>query len=423
MEWYENIKQWFIAHPDLIETGKFIGIIIFSFIIYWITKKIIMRYVRKIVQKTKTQLDDLLLSEKNLRRAALIIPIYLIQEFAYLVPSVDVFIARVAKSLIVFIILLLISELITAGNTIYEQSTTQKKRSIKGYLQVGKIVMFVLGGILIIGFLSGTDPWGLLTGLGAMTAVLLLIFRDTLLSFVASIQITSYDLIQKGDWITVPKFDADGDVIDIALHTVTVQNFDKTISIIPTSQLVESGFKNWRGMTQSGGRRIMRNVIIDVTTIKFCTEEMLERFKKFQLIREYVEQKLDEIQKYNEEHKFDLSQTINGRRLTNVGTFRAYLERYLKSRSDVSKDFTFLIRQLAPNSEGLPIQLYIFTTTTNWVEYEGIQSDIFDHILAVIPEFDLKLYQNPTGNDFKHLLQNSDISTGEPPKPALKEKN
>ena len=240
--------------------------------------------------------------------------------------------------------------------------------------------------------------------MGALTAVILLIFRDTILSFVASIQISSYDLVKIGDWIEVPKFGADGDVIDISLNVIKVQNFDKTITVIPTYKLIEDSFKNWRGMTLSGGRRIKRAVYIDQSTIKFCTEEMLTRFEKFHLIKDYINQKMEEVKKYNFDKGIDNSELVNGRRLTNVGTFRAYLKQYLMQREDINKNLTFLIRQLPPGPEGLPIEIYVFANNIVWSIYEDIQSDIFDHVLAVVPQFELKIFQNPTGSDFKKII-------------------
>lgn len=263
------------------------------------------------------------------------------------------------------------------------------------------IILYIFGSILIIGNLVGESPWAILTGLGALTAVLLLLFRDTILSFVASIQITSYDLVKVGDWVEVPKYNADGDVIDISLNVIKIQNWDKTITVIPTYKLIEDSFKNWRGMTLSGGRRIKRAVYIDQSSVKFCSAEMLSRFSKYTLIKDYLEIKQREIGEYNRAKNFDESVLVNGRRLTNLGTFRAYLIEYLKQRDDIRMDLTFMVRQLSPGSEGIPIEIYIFTATTDWTRYENIQADIFDHILAVVPEFELSIFQNPTGSDFK----------------------
>jgi miniconductance mechanosensitive channel len=288
-------------------------------------------------------------------------------------------------------------------NDIYERLTKNKKRPIKGYLQVVGIIVYIFGGVIIIGTLTGQSVFQLMAGIGAMTAILLLIFKDTIMSFVASIQITSYDLVKVGDWIEVPAYGVDGDVMDMSLHTIKIRNFDKTFSTLPTHKLIEVSFKNWRGMVETGGRRIKRSIYIDTSSIKFCDEAMLNRFKKFELLKDYIDEKLDEIKKDNEERGVDTSELINGRRLTNVGTFRAYLKLYLKKRKDIHKELTFLIRQLSPGPHGLPIEIYVFTTTTAWVDYEDIQADIFDHIFAVIPEFELNAFQSPTGADVKSL--------------------
>ena len=255
----------------------------------------------------------------------------------------------------------------------------------------------------MIGVFTGKSPLAILGGIGAMTAVLMLIFKDTILSFVSSIQISGYGLIHKGDWIEMPKYGADGDVIDIALHTIKVQNWDKTITVIPTSKLTEDSFKNWRGMTQSGGRRIKRSVNIDLNTVKFCDEDMIERFGKIQLISEYVKNKQEELNKYNEENNIDETQLVNGRRMTNIGTYRAYIEAYLRSHNKINHDLTYMVRQLAPGPSGLPIEIYAFTNDIAWLNYEAIQADIFDHILAVTSHFNLSIYQNPSGYDISKI--------------------
>jgi miniconductance mechanosensitive channel len=226
------------------------------------------------------------------------------------------------------------------------------------------------------------------------------VFRDTIFSFIASLQITSNDLIRLGDWVEVSAFEADGDVIDIALHTVKIQNFDKTISVIPTHKLIEASFKNWRGMQESGGRRIKRSIFINIDSIKFCDEKMLETFKKIRLLQEYLEQKITEIQMDNKSKNIDMTSVVNGRRLTNIGTFRAYIQAYLKNHKKINPEMTFLIRQLAPGPTGLPIEIYVFTNDTRWANYETIQADIFDHLLAVVNEFGLSAFQYPTGKDF-----------------------
>ena len=276
---------------------------------------------------------------------------------------------------------------------------------MKSYLQVLKLIVNLFGIIIFVAVLSGNSPFYLLSGIGALTAVLMLIFKDTILSLVSSIQISSNDLFKVGDWVEAPQFGADGDVVDIALHTIKIQNWDKTISIIPTHKLVDSSFKNWRGMSDSGGRRIKRSIKIDMNSIKFCSEEMIQKYKNIKILREYINNKVKEINEHNEENNISIDAQINGRSLTNIGTFRAYIESYLKNNSNIHDGMTFLVRQLSPQSDGVPIEIYVFSNDTNWVNYESIQSDIFDHLLAIIPEFDLRVFQNPTGKDFSDFSQ------------------
>jgi miniconductance mechanosensitive channel len=256
---------------------------------------------------------------------------------------------------------------------------------------------------MIFGIITGQNFWSLFAGLGAISAVLLLVFKDTIMAFVASIQIASYDLVKVGDWIEVPSLGVDGDVMDMALHTIKVRNFDKTITTVPTSKLIEKSFKNWRGMQNTGARRIKRSIHIDISSIHFLSDDALNRFNKFQLISDYLKEKKNEVETFNNNKEIDNSELVNGRRLTNVGTFREYIKAYLHNRSDINNGLTFLVRQLSPGADGLPIEIYVFAATTAWVEYEEIQADIFDHIMAVIPEFELKVFQNPTGHDFKKL--------------------
>ncbi len=384
---------------------KIIGVILLSIISYIITKKILISGVNKIVQKTKTQVDDILINEVVLKRIAYIAPIIVISQFIYLVPSLEIFLKRFTESALVLFLMMFISSILNAANELYEKSRKYERRPIKGYLQIAKIIIFILGGISIIGLLTGQEPWAVLTGVGAFTAILILIFKDTILSFVASIHISAYDLIRVGDWIEVPKYGADGDVLDVALHTIKVQNFDKTIVVFPTHKLLEDSFKNWRGMQLAGGRRIKRSIFIDLSSVKFLDERLLTKFRKIQLIKDYLDKKENEIAEYNKKKKIDTSEIINGRRLTNIGTFREYLKEYLKNREDISNDFTFLVRQLTPGPNGIPIEIYVFANTTDWIKYEQTQADIFDHIFASVSEFELNIFQNPTGKDFAALVK------------------
>ncbi len=395
-----QLEDWLTKFPVVYSLIKILGVIFLSILAYIITKKILISGVNKIVKKTKTQVDDILINEAVLKRIAYIAPIIVISQFIYLVPTLETFLRRFTEAALVFLLMMFISSILNAANELYEKSKKYNRRPIKGYLQVAKIIIFILGGIAIIGLLTGQQPWAVITGVGAFTAILILIFKDTILSFVASIHISAYDLIRVGDWIEVPKYGADGDVLDVALHTIKVQNFDKTIVVFPTHKLLEDSFKNWRGMQQAGGRRIKRSIYIDLSSVKFLDERLLNKFKKIQLLKDYLENKEKEIAEYNKKKNIDTSEIINGRRLTNIGTFREYLKAYLKNREDISNDFTFLVRQLTPGPNGIPIEIYVFANTTNWVKYEETQANIFDHIFAAVSEFELNIFQNPTGKDF-----------------------
>lgn len=403
---FEDLKIWLNQNPFVAENLKFAGAILLAAAAYYIVKTILFKGVATFVKKTKTEIDNTFLNKKLLKRIAFFAPVIVLHQFLYLLPGTEIFLQIILNSIIVLLVILILGAFLSSVTDIYEKSGKYIDRPIKGYIQVIKIVIYVFGGIVIAGILTRQEPWALITGLGALTAVIILIFRDTILSFVASIQISSYDLLKKGDWIEMQKYGADGDVIDISLNVIKVQNWDKTITVIPTYKLIEESFKNWRGMQITGGRRIKRSVYIDITSIKLCTEEMLNKFERFSLITDYVKRKREEIKNHNEKLNMDLTRIINGRRLTNIGTFRAYLKAYLKNREDIHTKLTFLVRHLEPGATGLPIEIYVFANTTEWVSYEDVQAEIFDHILAVLPEFELKPFQHPTSNDFKNIAQN-----------------
>jgi miniconductance mechanosensitive channel len=295
---------------------------------------------------------------------------------------------------------------LSATNDIYQDYKISKTRPIKGYLQVVKIIVYVLGGVVVLATLMQKNPLVFLGGIGAMTAIIILVFRDTILSLVASVQIASNDMIRVGDWVEMPKFNADGDVIDIALHTVKIQNFDNTITRVPTSKFIDEPFKNWRAMSESGARRIKRSIFIDKSAIRFLTDDEVERFRRFTLLSDYIEKKQNELKAFNE--SVGAEEKVNWRRLTNIGTLRAYIVNYLRNHPKIHQNRTLLVRQLAPTPNGLPIELYVFSKDTAWVAYEGIQSDIFDHIIALLPEFDLRLFQHPMGADFMELRGRSE---------------
>ncbi|MFL3006876.1 MAG: mechanosensitive ion channel family protein [Candidatus Neomarinimicrobiota bacterium] len=370
--------------------------IFFAYILFLITNQIILTSITKIFRRTSTKFDDVLLEQKVFNKLPYLIPLIFLYSLREVVPffkSVDRFII----SLIALIILISLNALINAMNDLYKKSRFSEKLNIKSYTQIVKLIINSVGIIIIAALLAGKSPIYFLSGLGALTAVLILVFKDTILSLVSSVQISSNDLFKIGDWIEAPQFGADGNVIDIALHSVKVQNWDKTICVVPTNQLINSSFKNWRGMSESGGRRIKRSIKINMKSIKFCSNSMLEKFKSIYLLKDYIEEKLTEIRDDNKYKKIDDNDVANGRSLTNVGTFRAYIKFYLKNNAKIHNDMTFLVRQLAPQSDGLPIEIYVFSNDTNWVNYEAIQSDIFDHLLAILPEFELEVFQNLTG--------------------------
>jgi len=401
----ETIKTYLDQYPLLAEFVYLIGIVILSFLAYWLTHRLLLVFLKKAAARTKTKFDDFIVQSKTLSRLSWIIPLLVIDSLSFLLPTTREVISRISHILLILIVIRAIAAFLGAVNTYYETKPKSKERPIKGYIQVVVIILYILGIIFIIGRITNQSIWVLMSGIGAMTAVILLIFKDTILSFVAGIQITGYDLIHVGDWIEMPEYGADGDVIDIALHTVKVQNWDKTITVIPTHKLTENSFKNWRGMQQAGGRRIMRAISIDQNSVMACTDEMIDRFGKIKLISEYVHQKKEELEKHNRENDIDETVKVNRRHMTNIGTFRVYAQNYLENHPQIKHSLTTMVRQLPPGPNGLPLEVYAFTNTTEWLEYESIQGDVFDHLLSVVPEFDLQIFQNPGGQDFRLMAK------------------
>ena len=371
--------------------------ILIAYVLFLVTNKIILHSISNIFQRTSTKFDDILLEQKVFHKLPYLIPLIFLYSLRDLLPFFQ-FIERFVISLIALVILLTMNSLINAFNDLYKKSRFSEKFNIKSYTQVAKLIINSVGIIIIAALVAGKSPIYFLSGLGALTAVLILVFKDTILSLVSSVQISSNDLFKVGDWIEAPQFGADGNVVDIALHSVKVQNWDKTICVIPTSKLINSSFKNWRGMSESGGRRIKRSIKINMKSIKFCTASMIEKFKSISLLNDYINEKITEIKKENENSSIEDNNILNGRSLTNIGTFRAYIKFYLKNNPNIHEDMTFLIRQLSPQSDGLPIEIYVFSNDTDWVNYESIQSDIFDHLLAILPEFELEIFQSLSGN-------------------------
>ncbi len=382
-------------------------VVILSLIANLVVKRLLLRTLRFFIVRTRTTWDDAILERRMPDRLAHLTPALVIYMLAPLpLEGLEGWVSVVQGAMLVYMILvgiLAFDAFLNAVQDVYRTLEVSREIPVRGFVQVFKIGIYFLGIIFAFSILLGKSPVYLLSGLGALTAVLLLVFKDTILGFVAGIQLNANRMVAVGDWIEMPKYGADGDVVEVSLNTVKVQNWDKTITTIPTYALVSDSFKNWQGMQASGGRRIKRAVHLDVNTIKFCTEEMLARFAKIQYISDYIEQKKEEIGRYNAEKEVDVSSLVNGRRMTNVGSFRAYVTAYLRNHPMVNQEMTFLVRQLAPQGQGLPIEIYVFCKDKVWANYEAIQADIFDHILAVVPEFDLQVFQHPTGADFQAL--------------------
>ncbi|MFC2046284.1 mechanosensitive ion channel family protein [Chloroflexota bacterium] len=399
-----DIQTWIDQNPVLAPWVVGAVTIVLSVVVFLIARLIVARGLVYLSKRTESKYDDIVVEELRPFRFAWIAPLLLIYFFAGLLPQGAELIRNIMLFLILWLGVFTVNSLLNAVNAIYEASDLYRGDSIQVYIDLGKIVMILVGIILSISMFTGQSPLGLLTGLGAMMAVLLLIFRDTILSFVAGMQIQSNDLVNEGDWLEVPSYSADGDVLNISLHSVKVQNFDKTISVIPTYKLVEVPFKNWRGMQEAGGRRIKRAIHLDVTSIKFCDREMIERLGRIDLVKGYIATKLAAFEEGHGVGSAGPESSVDARQFTNLDAFRAYVTNYLKSRPDLYHEgMTLLVRQLAPGPSGMPLEVYVFTKTVNWIEYEDIQADIFSHIVAVVPQFDLHIFQEPAGADFRAM--------------------
>ena len=380
------------------ENLRLLVIIGSSFGIFLILRILVFPALKRIAKKTNTIIDDLFLEKKFLNRLSFVAVFTFLNGIVFTEFSIDLMNSevgqRIISSFLAIFLGLTLNELLSILNNASSKYDALKDRPIKGYIQIVKIILNAFIFIIVFAILSGQSVTYYISGLGALTAVLLLVFQDTILSFVASVQIGQNNIINNGDWIEVPEYGADGDVIDIALHTVKVQNWDKTITSIPTSKIISTSVKNWRGMSEFGGRRIMRSITVDISSIKFLSIQDIENLKKIPPIKSYLDEKIKEVEMFNNESSNDASQ-IEQRNLTNIGTFRAYVENYLRQNENLdTQNMTFLVRQLAPTNQGVSIQIYTFTRTTDWVEYEKIQSDIFDHLLAVLHKFDLRAYQD-----------------------------
>ncbi|WP_157370635.1 mechanosensitive ion channel family protein [Vulgatibacter incomptus] len=391
-------------HPLAKDAAGLGALLLVAWLAWVLVLRVGMRLLAAVVRRSPNSWDDAVLDRGVFHRAAAAFPLLIVHQGLPLLPELpprlSILLSRLAVAAGFVVAARAFSAALMAANDVYVRQPLAKDRPIKGILQVGILVGYMAAAILALAVLMDRSPALLLSGLGAMSAILLLIFRDSILSFVAGIQITTNNLIRVGDWIEMPQFHADGDVIDIALNTIQVQNWDKTITTIPAHKFLENSFKNWRGMQEWGGRRIKRSIFVDVSTIRFLTAEEVEHFGRFFLLRDYIAQKKAELEDHNRTKVQDPSLVVNVRRLSNLGTLRAYVSNYLRQHPGIHPDMTCLVRQLQPTAEGLPLEIYAFTSDIRWAVYEGVQADIFDHVLSVAQEFGLRVFQNPSGHDF-----------------------
>jgi len=393
---------------SLLPTGAaLLALLAGALVVNLVAKVILVGAARAVAKRSDVTWDDALVSHNVFGRLVQVLPALVVYVGVPFVPGLPEdgaqLMRNVAMAYMVLMLTLALTAMLSAANTIYSASPLASERPLKGFVQLVQIVVWILGGVLMISAVLDRSPLLLLSGFGAMTAILLLVFKDTILSLVASVQLTAQDMVRVGDWIEMPQFGADGDVIDVQLHTIKVQNWDKTITTIPTHRLITDSFKNWRGMSQSGARRIKRAIFIDVTTIRVQTQVEVDHFTRFALLKDYIKNKERELADYNAGLATELDEEVNRRRLTNIGTFRAYAYNYLRNHPRIDQGKTLIVRQRAPGPEGLPLEIYCFTNTTEWAVYEDIQSDVFDHLLAIVPEFGLRLYQKPAGSDLANL--------------------
>ena len=418
-EQFQQWQQWLSEHPDTDTIVKLVLLLAGAWLANFIVKKVLMRGAMTALSYTPAGKDRQLFERNIIARLANVVPALVISYGISAVPGlqeeVAIVVTNVCNAFVVLTIGRALSGILTVVNTVYERQPDAHEKPIKGYIQVVKIGIYAVVTILIVAALIDRSPIILLSGLGAMAAVLMLVFQDTLLSLVASVQITSNDIIRVGDWVEMPNLSVDGDVIDIALHTVKVQNWDKTISTIPTKRFISDPFKNWRGMQESGGRRIKRSLMLDQNSVHFLSEEERDELRRFRLLKDYLSTKQKEIDDWNQQLKDEGKEPVNTRRISNLGTFRAYVLQYLKNHPRVHQEMTLMVRHLNPTADGLPLEVYCFTATTEWVEYEGIQSDIFDHLISILPEFGLRVFQHPSGVDMREMVtqikQNRHIDT------------
>lgn len=404
--WYFD-KQAFSEQAPFWAVGLFLTMILASLLLWWLARQVLLRGLHLLADRSKTTLDDHLMSNKVFRAVALLLPLMFMEYFLSIVfyqfPAWNNFTNRVLDVLIILAILISIIRTLNALRDILQEKEIYRDKPIQSYFQITKIIFTGIFLILILARVTNQSPLFFLTSLGAMTAILVLVFKDTILGFVGSIQLAANDMIRLGDWVTMDKYGADGEVIEINLATVKVQNFDKTITTIPTYAFISDSFINWRGMQESDGRRIKRSMFIQIDTIHFASDELLEKLSKISVLEEYVRKTQEKVEAYNREHGFDSKESINAKRQTNIGLFRKYVELYLANHPEVNQNMPLLSRQLAPTPNGVPLEIYCFTNDKEWKSYERIMADIFDHLFASVDTFELELFENPSSRDVRQI--------------------
>lgn len=404
----EDFFAQFVAEERVMTLVRLSYLLGIAIILHFVVRLWLIKLLKHLYRHTNWRWYRLLVDHKVPQRALFLLPLIVLQTGAEWVPhlpeNLTSFAVRLLNAIMILVVARTLDAVLEALHTSYYEHTSDTSRPIRSYIQLGKVIIYVFAIILIIAQIADRSPWYFLSGLGAMTAILLLVFRDTLLSLVASIQLTGNDLIKKGDWIEMNQFNADGPVVDIALNNVRVRNFDKTLTVIPTHKFLEHSFRNFRAMQESGGRRIKRSVNIDISSIRFLYPEEIERFRQSRFLKDYINRKMEELEAYHQQYDHEIRSPLDTRWLTNIGTFRAYIYEYLKAHPRINHDLFKLVRQHQPTAHGLPLEVYAFTNDTRWDQYEQIQADIFDHIFAVSPEFGLRLFQSPSGEDFKMVM-------------------
>lgn len=402
---FEKLELSAVIESYLVSFSMFLATAILSYILWFIVKTILIKSIKSFAIKSRNKWDDYLVQFRFFRSLCYLLPVWVIHKFMPFVfidfPAYAAQQYKVTNVLLLIVLLLIIRSFLNALTAHLKDRPSLRDKPIDSYKQLTKLSVYTIFLIIIISVIIDKSPIYLLSGLGAMTAILILVFKDTILGFVASIQMSANDMVRIGDWITMPKYGADGDVDEINLTTVKVRNFDRTITTIPTYSFISDSFVNWRGMTESDGRRIKRSIFIKMDSVKFCTDEMITKFSKIQRIKSYLDEMKESLNNYNTSNHVDKSLAINGRNLTNIGVFRIYIQKYLEQNQFINHDMPFLIRQLDPTPQGVPLEIYAFSKDKNWKNYEIIVADIFDHIIASVKYFDLEIFENPSGTDFK----------------------